>query len=211
MPDCGVHYLWFAFVCFLIRSHPPPLLSGLPAMLPHPRLPEKPSSAQVNSRGPAVAKPAAVPGAKSTNAPQAGMDDAARLAAELQASWDACQSLPLEHATAAATNLQLRLAPLPSMATAMRSVGQATTGKQLGAILTSQAGFFGADSGAAASALADWRGYLAERRLLQGAPSSKQELLDTAQGVDFGVRLVPNPVALGTWRCSPGEADQRFA
>ena len=22
-PDCGVHYLWFAFVCFLIRSHPP--------------------------------------------------------------------------------------------------------------------------------------------------------------------------------------------
>ena len=22
MPDCGVHYLWFAFVCFLIRSHP---------------------------------------------------------------------------------------------------------------------------------------------------------------------------------------------
>ena len=22
--DCGVHYLWFAFVCFLIRSHPPP-------------------------------------------------------------------------------------------------------------------------------------------------------------------------------------------
>ena len=25
MPDCGVHYLWFAFVCFLIRSHPPPL------------------------------------------------------------------------------------------------------------------------------------------------------------------------------------------
>ena len=25
MPDCGVHYLWFAFVCFLIRSPPPPL------------------------------------------------------------------------------------------------------------------------------------------------------------------------------------------
>ena len=23
MPDCGVHYLWFAFVCFLIRSRPP--------------------------------------------------------------------------------------------------------------------------------------------------------------------------------------------
>ena len=21
--DCGVHYLWFAFVCFLIGSHPP--------------------------------------------------------------------------------------------------------------------------------------------------------------------------------------------
>ena len=24
-PSCGVHYLWFAFVCFLIRSHPPPV------------------------------------------------------------------------------------------------------------------------------------------------------------------------------------------
>ena len=23
MPDCGVHYLWFAFVCFSIRSPPP--------------------------------------------------------------------------------------------------------------------------------------------------------------------------------------------
>ena len=23
MPDCGVHYLWFAFVCFLITSPPP--------------------------------------------------------------------------------------------------------------------------------------------------------------------------------------------
>ena len=23
MPYCGVHYLWFAFVCFLIRSHTP--------------------------------------------------------------------------------------------------------------------------------------------------------------------------------------------
>ena len=26
---CGVHYLWFAFVCFLIRSHPPPPLHCL--------------------------------------------------------------------------------------------------------------------------------------------------------------------------------------
>ena len=24
MSDCGLHYLWFAFVCFLIRSPPPP-------------------------------------------------------------------------------------------------------------------------------------------------------------------------------------------
>ena len=23
MPYCGVHYLWFPFVCFLIRSSPP--------------------------------------------------------------------------------------------------------------------------------------------------------------------------------------------
>ena len=29
MPDCGVHYLWFAFVCFLIRSHPPHVLCVL--------------------------------------------------------------------------------------------------------------------------------------------------------------------------------------
>ena len=28
MPDCGVHYLWFAFVCFLIRSPPPPPKRG---------------------------------------------------------------------------------------------------------------------------------------------------------------------------------------
>ena len=25
---CGVHYLWFAFVCFLIRSHPPGVFSS---------------------------------------------------------------------------------------------------------------------------------------------------------------------------------------
>ena len=28
MPDCGVHYLWFAFVCSLIRSHPHPRGGG---------------------------------------------------------------------------------------------------------------------------------------------------------------------------------------
>ena len=28
MPDSGVHYLWFAFVCFLIRSHPPGVFSS---------------------------------------------------------------------------------------------------------------------------------------------------------------------------------------
>ena len=34
MPDCGVHCLWFAFVCFLIRSHPPPpsIRSKTPAL-----------------------------------------------------------------------------------------------------------------------------------------------------------------------------------
>ena len=30
MPDCGVHYLWFAFVSILIRSHTP---SHLPAYM----------------------------------------------------------------------------------------------------------------------------------------------------------------------------------
>ena len=29
MLDCGVHYLWFAFVCFLIRPPPPPLKGQL--------------------------------------------------------------------------------------------------------------------------------------------------------------------------------------
>ena len=29
MPSCGVHCLWFAFVCFLMRSDPPPPLSGV--------------------------------------------------------------------------------------------------------------------------------------------------------------------------------------
>ena len=28
MPDCGVHYLWFALVCLLIRSHPPSEIGG---------------------------------------------------------------------------------------------------------------------------------------------------------------------------------------
>ena len=33
MPDCGVHYLWFAFVCFLSMSHPGYCLVG---KIPHP-------------------------------------------------------------------------------------------------------------------------------------------------------------------------------
>ena len=35
MPDCGVHYLWFAFVCFLMRSPPPPPPKISPAELFH--------------------------------------------------------------------------------------------------------------------------------------------------------------------------------
>ena len=45
MPDCGVHYLWFAFVCFLIRSHPPktqPPPPFLVALLPPPLRPSPP-------------------------------------------------------------------------------------------------------------------------------------------------------------------------
>ena len=38
MPDCGVHYLWFAFVCFLIRSPPPsPWLKDKPVPCPCPQ------------------------------------------------------------------------------------------------------------------------------------------------------------------------------
>ena len=28
MPDCGVHYLWFAFVCFFSSVTPPPPLAN---------------------------------------------------------------------------------------------------------------------------------------------------------------------------------------
>ena len=38
MPDCGVHYLWFAFVCFLIRSHPPSPFPPVDKHIPGPGL-----------------------------------------------------------------------------------------------------------------------------------------------------------------------------
>ena len=97
-------------------------------------------------------------------------DDTARLASELQAAWDVSQNIPLEHMGVAATNLQLRMAPIPSMSSALRTIGKATLGKQLGAILTSQAGYFGADAGAAATAVAQWREYLVDKQLLQATP-----------------------------------------
>ena len=75
------------------------------------------------------------------------------------------------------------MAPLPSMAAALRTLAQASTGKQLGTILTSQAGHFGADSGAAATAIAEWRAYLEDKRLLQATPTTKQELLEEAEEI----------------------------
>ena len=37
MPDCGVHYLWFAVVCFLIRSHLPLFCDSTPRSTGHTR------------------------------------------------------------------------------------------------------------------------------------------------------------------------------
>ena len=48
MPDCGVHYLWFAFVCILIRSPPPP---GPP---PPPALPMFEADSQTFASAPSV-------------------------------------------------------------------------------------------------------------------------------------------------------------
>ena len=153
-----------------------------PAMLPHPRVPERRADAPQN---------AAAPPADHRQAtlrpfePAAGpvVDDTAQLASELQAAWDVCQDIPPEHVTAAATNLQLRMAPIPSMAASLRTIGQATSGRELGTILTSQAGYFGADSGAAATAVTQWRDYLVDKRLLQATPTSKQELLEAVEEI----------------------------
>ena len=111
------------------------------------------------------------------------VDDTARLASELQAVWDVCQDIPPEHVTATATNLQLRMAPIPSMSASLRPIGQATSAKRLGTILTSHAGYFEADSGAAATAVAHWRDYLVDKRLLQGTSTSKHELLNATEEV----------------------------
>ena len=69
------------------------------------------------------------------------------------------------------------------MAAALRTLAQASTGKQLGTILTSQAGHFGADSGAAATAIAEWHAYLEDKLLLQATPTTKQELLEEAEEI----------------------------
>ena len=160
--------------------------SAMPSMLPHPRVPERRANDPPPS-APDRAKRMAGPGsvAQPTRLPTAlpHFDDNQRLASELQSAWDTCQGIPPEHIRAAATNLQLRMAPLPSMAAALRTLAQASTGKQLGTILTSQAGHFGADSGAAATAIAEWRAYLEDKRLLQATPTTKQELLEEAEEI----------------------------
>ena len=57
MPDCEVHYLWFAFVCFLIRSPPPP--PSLP--------PGSPRSARVTGPAPATMAAALLPSSHETD------------------------------------------------------------------------------------------------------------------------------------------------
>ena len=154
----------------------------MPAMLPHLRVPERRAEAPQNAAAPPADhrqptlrpfQPAAGPAA----------DDTARLASELQAAWDLSQDIPPENVIDAATNLQLRMAPIPSMSASLRPIGQATSAKQLGTILTSQAGYFGADSGAAARAVAQLRDYLVNKRLLHATPTPKQELLDAAEEI----------------------------
>ena len=105
---------------------------------------------------------------------------------ELQSAWDTCQGITPEHIRAAATNLQLRMDSLPSMAAALRTLAQASNGKQLATILTLQARHFGADSGAAPTAKAEWRAYLEDRHVLQATPTTKQELLEEAQEILAG-------------------------
>ena len=102
---------------------------------------------------------------------------------ELQSAWDRCQGIPPEHTRAAATNLQLQVAPFRAMAAALRTLAQGSTGKQLGTTITSQAGHFGHDSGAAATAIAEGRTNLEDKRLLQGTPTTKQELLEEAEEI----------------------------
>ena len=75
------------------------------------------------------------------------------------------------------------MAPIPSMSSALRTIGQATCGKQRGAILNSETGHFWADAGGAATVVAQWREYLVDKRLLHVTPSSKQELLDAAEDI----------------------------
>ena len=110
-------------------------------------------------------------------------DDNRRLESELQSARDTYQGILPEHIRAPATNVQLRMAPLPSMAAAPRTLAQASTGKQLRTILTSQAGHFGADSGAAATAITEGRTYLEDKRLLQATPTTKEELLEEAEEI----------------------------
>ena len=63
MPDCGVHYLWFAFVCFLIRSHPPQAPAtavadqGLNAHRPHGRADNNDPTHSANAKGRTGARP----------------------------------------------------------------------------------------------------------------------------------------------------------
>ena len=49
MPDCGVHYLWFAFVCILIRSPPPPGLPPRPPVCTPPWGPDTWSGAKLRA------------------------------------------------------------------------------------------------------------------------------------------------------------------
>ena len=71
MPSCGVHYLWFAFVCFLIRSPPPPPGSRPPGScrgLGSRTEPKCPKRAALPCMCPRPSAPQRTPGASTTSA-----------------------------------------------------------------------------------------------------------------------------------------------
>ena len=114
--------------------------SAMPSMMPHPRIPERranelPPSAPNRTKRTAGPRSTAQP----TRPPMAlaHSGDYQRLASQPQSTSDTCQCIHPERIRAAATDLQLWIAPLPSMAIALYTLAQASTGKQLGTILTS--------------------------------------------------------------------------
>ena len=145
------------------------ITSAMPSMLPHPCIHER----RANERPPSApyrTKQTAGPGsfAQTTRPPAVLVhsDQNQRLVPELHSAWT--------RARASVMNLQLRMVSLPSMAAAVRTLTQAST-------LTLQAHHFGANSKAAAMAIAKRCTYVEDKRWLQATPTTKPELLEEAE------------------------------